>query len=102
MTETLRAAETFPPGEFIREELKARGITERGFQVLLFSVGCAPVQVGACEFAAYVDAKGLILDADTAECLAKAFGTSAEYWINLDRAWQPEEYARYDARKEPT
>ena len=81
-------AEVFPPGEFIRDEIKARGLTERGFEVLLFSVGCSDVQVVACELAAYVDDKGLILDADTAGCLAKAFGGDVQIWINLDRAWR--------------
>lgn len=82
-------AEVFPPGEFIRDEIKARGLTERGFEVLLFSVGCSDVQVVACQLAAYVDDKDLILDADTAACLAKAFGDGdAQYWINLDRAWR--------------
>jgi HTH-type transcriptional regulator/antitoxin HigA len=82
------AAETFPPGEFIRDELKARGLTERGFEALLFSVGCTPTQVLACEIAAYIDDKDHILDADTAGCLAKAFGISAEMWMNLDRQWR--------------
>lgn len=81
-------AEVFPPGEFIRDEIAARGLTERGFQVMLFAVGCTPTQVFACELAAYVDDKDLILDTDTAVCLAKAFGTDAQYWINLDRAWR--------------
>lgn len=80
--------EVFPPGEFIRDEIEARGLTERGFQVLLFSVGCTPTQVMACELAAYVDDKDLILDPDTAACLAKAFGGDAQTWINLDRAWR--------------
>ena len=81
-------AEVFPPGEFIRDEIEARGLTERGFEVLLFSVGCTPAQVVACQLAAYVDDKELILDADTAACLAKAFGGDAQYWINLDCAWR--------------
>lgn len=88
MTEARIPAETFPPGEYIRDEIKARGLTERGFQVLLFSVGCTPIQVVACEFATYVDDKGLIMDAETAGCLAKAFGVSPELFINLDRAWR--------------
>ena len=87
MTERI-PAEVFPPGEFIRDEIKARGLTERGFQVLLFSVGCSDVQVMACELTAYVDDKGLILDPDTAACLAKAFGGDAQSWVNLDRAWR--------------
>jgi plasmid maintenance system antidote protein VapI len=81
-------AEVSPPGEFIRDELEDRGITERGFQVLLFSVGCTPVQVLACEFAAYVDDKTLILDRDMAECLGRALDVDADYFINLDRMWR--------------
>lgn len=81
-------AETFPPGEFIRQEIQAMGLTERGFQVLLFSVGCNDVQVFACELAAYADDKCLVLDADTAACLSKAIGGSPEYWMNIDKAWR--------------
>lgn len=81
-------AEVFPPGEFIRDEIKARGLTERGFQVLLLAAGCTPAQVCACELAAYVDDKHLIMDADTAGCLAKAFGGDPEYFIKIDRQWR--------------
>lgn len=81
-------AETFPPGEFIREEIAARGLTERGFQVFLFAAGCTPAQVFACELAAYVDDKSLILDSDTAACLGRAFEVNPDYFINLDRAWR--------------
>ncbi len=81
-------AETFSPGEYIREEIKARGLTERGFEVLLFSKGCTPTQVLACQFAAYLDDKNLVLDADTADCLGKAFDVSPELFTNLDRAWR--------------
>lgn len=84
-------AETFPLGEFIRGEIAARGLTDRGFQVLLFSVGCTVEQVVACELAAYVDDKNLILDPDTACCLARAFGGDADYFIKLDRAWREAE-----------
>ncbi len=81
-------AEVFPPGEFIRDELEARGITARGFQALLFFVGCTPAQAVACELAAYVDDKNLILDRGTAECLGKVFDVDADYFINLDRMWR--------------
>jgi HTH-type transcriptional regulator/antitoxin HigA len=81
-------AEVFPPGEFIRDELEARGLTEYGFEALLVSVGCTPAQVCACLLAAYVDDKSQILDADTASSLSKAFGTSQGFWMKLDRAWR--------------
>lgn len=81
-------AECFSPGEFIRDEIKARGLTERGFEVLLMVKGCTDVQVFACQLAAYNDDPDLILDADTADGLSKALGASPEYWMNLDKAWR--------------
>ena len=83
-----KPAETFPIGEFIREEIKARGLTERGYQVFLFSAGLSDIQVCACEFAAYIDDPCLLLDADTAFCLAAAFGTAPDFFVNLDKTWR--------------
>lgn len=88
MTEALTPAETFPPGEFIRDEIRARGLTERGFELFCFSKGLEPIEVVACQFAAYVDDKNLILDQKTADCLGKVFDVSPGYFINLDRAWR--------------
>ncbi len=81
-------AEVFPPGEFIRDELNARGITKHGFLALLAAAGCSAAQILACELAAYVDDKNLILDRSTAECLGKVFDVDADYFINLDRMWR--------------
>lgn len=88
MTELRIPAETFPPGEYIRDEIKARGLTERGFELLLFSAGCTPTEVLACQMAAYVDDKNLILDERTARCLGLAFGVSPQLFTNLDRRWR--------------
>lgn len=86
--ENKREDHAFPPGELIREEIAARGLTERGFQVFLFESGCTPAQVVACELAAYVDDPNLVLDEETAACLARVFGTDADFFTNLDRSWR--------------
>jgi HTH-type transcriptional regulator/antitoxin HigA len=75
----LRPAEVFPPGEFLREELDARGWTQGDLaailgrsvngvnQIIMGKVGITP---------------------DTAQGLAAALGTSAQYWMQLDTAYQ--------------
>lgn len=71
-------AEIFHPGEFIREELEARGWT----QADLAGIIRRPIQV-----------VNLILNGKkevtprTATELAAAFGTSAEVWMNLQSAY---------------
>lgn len=74
-----RPAEVFPPGEFLRDELDARGWS----QVELAEILGRPA--------------GLITDivkgrrgisAETARGLSAAFGTSAEYWMNLESSYQ--------------
>lgn len=81
-------AEAFPLGQFIREEIAARGLTKRGFEVLLFSAGCTTEEVLACQIAAYVDDPCLILDETTANCLGRAFEVSPDFFMNLYRRWR--------------
>lgn len=80
-------AETFPPGEFIKEELSARDWTTRD---LAERMGGDNINHNQCvaQLLIYAPNKEIILDGDTAAGLAKAFGTSVEYWENLDRAWR--------------
>jgi HTH-type transcriptional regulator/antitoxin HigA len=83
---TLRdPAETFPPGEFIREEMLARGWLDEDVYAKL---GYDDVRCFAFDLAAYADDKSLILDEKTAADLSLVFGTSKEFWINIDRAWR--------------
>ena len=74
-----RPADVFPPGEFLLDELEARGWS----QVELAEILGRPA--------------GLITDivkgrrgisAETANGLAAAFGTSADYWMNLESMYQ--------------
>ena len=79
-------AETFSPGEFVREELDARGWTTADLaQRMGGDLGVNQLSV---ELMITVDDKGLLMARETAEGLSQAFGTSVEYWENLDRAWR--------------
>jgi HTH-type transcriptional regulator/antitoxin HigA len=81
-------AEVFPPGEFIREELEARGWTQDD----LAQIMGRPVRL----VNELVNAKKQITP-DTARGLAEAFGTDALYWMNLDSAYRLSNAAPVDA-----
>jgi HTH-type transcriptional regulator/antitoxin HigA len=73
-----RPAEVFSPGEFIREELEARGWTQGD----LAEIMGRPIQV----VNGIVIGKKIITPR-TANELAAALGTSAEMWTNLQTAY---------------
>src|SRR4051812_37965534 len=80
MTTTNRIpAEVFPPGEFIRDELEARGWTQQDLAQILGRPLVAVNQI--------IGGKRGITP-ETAQGLAAAFGTSAEFWLNLASAYQ--------------
>ena len=72
-------AETVAPGEFIREEIEARGWTQETFaEVLGKSVRLVnEILTGRRS-----------VTPETAIALSEAFGTSAELWLNLESAYQ--------------
>lgn len=72
-------AQVFAPGEFIREELEARGWTQRDFARILGR----PLQ----NVNNIINGKTAITAA-TAKQLALVFGTSAELWLNLETAYR--------------
>ena len=72
-------AEVFPPGEFIREELEARGWAQSDLAEILGRPLAAVNQI--------VQGKRAVT-ARTAKELAAAFGTSAELWLNLETSWR--------------
>jgi len=74
-----RIAEAFPPGEFIKEELDARGWSQIELAEIL---GRHPNVVSEI-----ITGKRTI-SLDTAKALGQAFGTSAQYWMNLDNIYQ--------------
>jgi HTH-type transcriptional regulator/antitoxin HigA len=72
-------AQVFPPGDFIREELEARGWT----QGELARIIGRPIQV----VNAIINGKKEITP-ETAVALGAAFGTSAVLWLNLQVAYR--------------
>lgn len=72
-------AEAFPPGEYLRDELEERGWTQTEFAQILGR----PVQV----VNEIISAKRGVTP-DTAKALAAALGTSAQFWMNLETAYQ--------------
>jgi len=72
-------AEVFPPGEFIRDELKERGWTQRDLADILGR----PLQT-----VNQIIMGKKAITARTAKELAAAFGTSAEYWLRHEAAYR--------------
>lgn len=72
-------AEVFPPGEFIREEIEARGWSQVEFAEIL---GRPPRLVSE------LIAGKRAITPETAKGLAAAFGTSAQLWLNLESSFQ--------------
>lgn len=77
MAKHFKPAEVFHPGEFLREELAARGISQRAFAK---AIG-RPLQV----VNEIVNGKKSVT-AETAKLIGVAFGTGPEVWLNLQTA----------------
>lgn len=82
MTNTYVAAEVFPAGEYLRDELEERGWTVTEFAQILDR----PVQA----VSEILNGKKEITT-ETAIALAEALGTSAELWLNLQTAYRLQE-----------
>lgn len=77
MTER-KPAEVFPAGEFLREELEARGWTQGDLASIL---GRSQRLVNEV-----ITGKRSITP-ETAKGLSEALGTSADFWLNLQNTW---------------
>jgi HTH-type transcriptional regulator/antitoxin HigA len=78
-TEAFSPAEAFPPGEFIRDELEARDWTQEDLAEIL---GCSLRLVNEV-------IKGRrAITIETARRLGDAFGTGAQFWLNLETSYQ--------------
>lgn len=75
----LIAAEVFPPGDFLKEELEARGWTQEDLAQIMES---HPRLVSDL-----ITGKRAITP-ETAKKLSAALGTSAELWLNLDSSYR--------------
>lgn len=74
-----RAAEVFPPGEFLRDELNERGWSQLEFAEIIGR----PIRVVNEIIAGKVQ-----ITPKTATELAAALGTSAHFWLNLENSYQ--------------
>lgn len=72
-------AEAFPPGEFIKEELEARGWTQEDLAEIMSR---QPSIISGL-----VNGKRAV-SSDIASDLAAAFGTTSQFWMNLETAYQ--------------
>jgi HTH-type transcriptional regulator / antitoxin HigA len=77
--ENITVAQAFPPGEFIKEELEARGWSQQSLAEIM---GRQTSVVSAI-----VNGKRAI-SLDIATELSSAFGTSVDYWMNLEKSYQ--------------
>ena len=73
------AAEVFPPGEFIKEELDARGWSQADLAEIL--------DVTDSVVSALINGKKAITP-ELAKGLGAAFGTSAQLWMNLESSYR--------------
>ena len=72
-------AEAFPPGEYLRDELEARGWTQEEFAEIIGRSEAAVNRI--------INAKASITP-ETAKLFEAALSTSAMLWINLEAAYQ--------------
>lgn len=76
---TITRAEVFPPGEYVRDELEARGWTQEEFAEI---IGRSFKQVNE------LMSGRAALTAPMAQVIAAALGTSAEVWLGLENAYR--------------
>ncbi len=74
-----RPAEVFPPGEAIKDELEARGWAQADLAGMLAR--------DANEISLILAGQAEITP-DTAKRLGEVFGTSAQFWLNLESSYQ--------------
>lgn len=87
-------AEVWPPGEFIREELEARNWTTQDLAERMG--GNLLIDRIALDMLILIPSRNMLVGEDMARRLGAAFGTSAEYWLNLCAS-----YRRGDASTPP-
>ncbi len=78
MSAVIRPAQAVAPGQIILRELEARGWSQQDLSAIL----ACPVQT----IREIIQARQHIT-AEIARQLAGAFGTSADFWLNLERQY---------------
>ncbi|MBI4320651.1 MAG: HigA family addiction module antidote protein [Chloroflexi bacterium] len=74
-----KVAEIFPPGDYIKEELEARGWTQ---------IELAEILGRSARMVNEIICAKRGITPDTAQGLGDAFGTGAQVWLNLESAYQ--------------
>ena len=77
--EDRRPAQAFPPGDFIQEEIEARGWSQADFAQIIEKPLPAVNQI--------IKGKRAVVP-ETAKRIAAAFGQTAQFWMNLETNWQ--------------
>jgi HTH-type transcriptional regulator/antitoxin HigA len=80
-------AEAFPPGDFLKEEMEARNWTQEDL---------ASVMGKSLRLVNDIVNGKRAITPQTAKALGSAFGTSAQYWMNLESAWQLHQLSHTD------
>jgi len=97
MSQPQREDFAFPPGEYLEEELQARGWSVEELAERMGGERDYAVNLLSAMMLIAVHDTHLILDRETAEGFARALGTSPEVWLNLDAHWRqhgpPSRYA---------
>ncbi len=79
MTRNFKPAEVFPPGDYLREELEARGWTQSDFAKILGR----PLQT----VNEIINGRKRIT-VESAKEIGLALGTGPEVWLNLENAYR--------------
>ncbi|MEO8714409.1 MAG: HigA family addiction module antitoxin, partial [Acetobacteraceae bacterium] len=85
MTDAFIAAEAFPPGEFLRDELEERGWTQDEFAKMISRPARLISEILAGK-------RGIT--PETAIVFSAALGTSPQFWMNLETAFRLFELSR--------
>lgn len=85
-------AEVFPPGDFLSEELQERGWSVPDLAAELSHHGFGFISVAS--YLREVIAGTESVTPNLAAGLSEVFGTSADFWLNLERMYQEWHVAR--------
>lgn len=83
------------PGQFMQEEMDARGWSLEDLHVAIGPTFSGKRHL-CVDLILYIHDRNLILDKYTAKAIAHAFGTSPEFWLNLDAAWREQPAEKRD------
>ena len=79
-------AEVWPVGKFIQDELDARGWSR--LRLAHRMSGARDTNLATIDLLIFAPTPGLLLGEETAQDLSQALGSSPQFWLNLDEAWQ--------------